>query len=108
VPPGVRTATPQPIPDGPVAQADGVGERLRRPRLSNVAAARPVDKMQSSKCPKLHRTRLLSTIAGPFPPFPMSSRSFPALPGMIHRARPSITTRRRHRKYIQSVERSRK
>jgi hypothetical protein len=35
----------QPIRDGLLAQADGVGERLRRPRLSNVAAARPMDEM---------------------------------------------------------------
>jgi hypothetical protein len=39
-----------------------------------------MDEMQSSKCPKLHRARLLSTIPGPFPPFPMSSGSFPAVP----------------------------
>jgi hypothetical protein len=50
----------------PAARVNGVGERLRRPRLSNVAAARTMDEMpveQAFEAP--HRTRPRSRIAFP-------------------------------------------
>jgi hypothetical protein len=58
-------------PHGPIAPADGVGERLRRLPLSDVAVARIMDE---NPRPKSH--------CRSFPPFPMSSGSFPAVPGM--------------------------